>query len=595
MSFLGEAAIFLIAAVLAVPVSKRLGLGSIIGYLAAGVLIGPFGFGFIAEPENVLHFAEFGVVLLLFIIGLELQPSRLWVMRRAILGAGGGQMAATTLALGALGLVFGLALQEAIIVGLALALSSTAFALQILAERGEMTTRQGRTGFAILLFQDMAVIPILALIPFLTTGLEPVDEIADPAKIVQGLGALFVVIVGGRFIVGAAYSAVAAADVPEVLTALALLIVIGTALLMDSVGLSMGLGAFLAGVLLAESEFRHQVETDIEPFKALLLGLFFIAVGMSANLDTALEAPMIVIGIAVGLMVLKGMILAGLGWWFGLGRHGTRTLAIGLSQGGEFAFVIFTVAIAQGALRAHVADILVVSVTISMALTPLAFLLLDLYEDSRTHETSEDAEEDIEALEEEAPQVIIAGFGRVGQIVGRILKARGIPFVGLEKDPRQVKLVASFGNKSYYGDASRVDLLRAAGADKAAVFVLAVGNMEASLKIAETVRHAFPKLEIYARAINREHAYRLMDLGVRLIERETFRGSLHLARRVLTGLGLPDRAAELTVDTFRQHDEHLLASHYEIKDDFEKRRLLTRKAADELAELIQKDIAGKDR
>ncbi len=378
MTLLSEAAIFLAAAVVTVPLFRRFKLGAVLGYLAAGVLIGPYGLKFLSAGENLMHFAELGVVLLLFVIGLELQPSRLWILRRSVFGLGAAQVFFTAALVAIIALALGQTLTVAVVIGLGLAMSSTAFVLQILAEKGQLTQRHGRSSFAILLFQDLAVIPLLALIPLLGAGDAPASGAGVWLGALKAIGVIVAVIVGGRYLLRPILHAIASAGIQEIFTAAALLVVIGTALLMTSVGLSMSLGAFLAGVLLADSEYRHELEADIEPFKGLLLGLFFISVGMSANLGLVLAHPLAIIGAAVGLMLLKAAVLLGIGRISGHSWQSSRGLAVALSQGGEFAFVLFALAADNALFGRTLTDSLVIVVTLSMALTPLAFVLNDV-------------------------------------------------------------------------------------------------------------------------------------------------------------------------------------------------------------------------
>ncbi len=586
MSLLMQSAVFLGAAVIAVPISRRLGLGSVLGYLAAGAAIGPWGFGLISDVKNILHFAEFGVVLLLFVIGLELQPSRLWTMRRPVFGLGGLQVTVTALLIAAAALAFGLEWRAALVAGLALALSSTAFALQLLAEKQQMTTRHGRTAFSILLFQDIAVIPILALVPLMSmnsTG--PVDPMEVLIAVGKVGGIIAAVIFVGRFALRHVFRLVARSGIHEVFTACALLTVIGTALIMEGVGLSMALGAFLAGVLMADSEFRHAVEADIDPFKGLLLGLFFIAVGMSVNFGLLATELWLVLALVLGLTALKSVVLYGLGVISGHPPRSGGYLAISLSQGGEFAFVILTIAVAAAVIPSSLSELLILVVTFSMALTPVLYLLYERSLAAWMRDTS-DRPYDVPADEEN--QVIIAGFGRFGQIVGRVLQARKITFTALESSSQQVDFVANYGNKVYYGDAGRVDLLRAAGADNAVIFIIAVDDADASVRIAQAVVENFPDLRILARARNRQHAYRLMDLDVAHIWRETFHSSLDTARHTLTFLGLSDIEADRTVQTFREHDEARLVEQHGMKDDV-KAAAQAREWARELEEILAQD------
>ena len=590
MPFLLQALIFLSAAVVAVPLSKRLGLGSVLGYLAAGLVVGPDVLGLFDEVDDVLHFAEFGVVLLLFIIGLELQPARLWTLRRAVFGLGGGQVVLTAASITLVATALGVSFHSALIAGLALSLSSTAFVLQILHERREVATRHGRAAFGILLFQDLAVIPILAALPLLAltdTGLGTSQAWIDVGK---GVLAIAAVTVGGRYLLRFLLRIVARSRVREVFTATALFTVIGVALLMDLVGLSMALGAFLAGVLLADSEYRHELEADIEPFKGLLLGLFFIAVGMSVDLDLLLAQPLLVVGIVLGLVALKAAAVLLLAR---IARHTWNTsflLAIALAQGGEFAFVILGVGLGINMLDPETADLLILVVTLSMAMTPLLFL----FHDQVVSRLRKDAEPEYDGHIPEENQVIIAGMGRVGQIVGRVLAGRRIGFTALESDAAQVDFVRRFGNKVYYGDAGRLDLLRAAKAEEAVLFVLAIEDVEQSLATARVVVKHFPHLKILARARNRQHAYALMDLGIRDVVRDTYFSSLEMTRHVLTELGHePDHAAHI-VDTFREHDMKRLHAQREVHKDLDRMAAENLQWTRELEELFEQDARERD-
>ncbi|HET8881349.1 MAG TPA: monovalent cation:proton antiporter-2 (CPA2) family protein [Solimonas sp.] len=582
---LADIALFLAAAVLFVPLFRRLGLGAVLGYLAAGVVIGPSGIGAIGEPEQVLHFAEYGVILLLFIIGLELQPSRLWTMRRSVFGVGAAQVFVTTAALAGLGVAFGLDARTAVVAGFGLAMSSTALVLQMLGERRELTTRHGRAAFSILLFQDLSVIPFLALIPLLAHGSAHVG--GGWVNAAKTLGMFFVVVLGGRYAVRPVMKRIAAADTPELFTAAALLIVIGTALAMAAVGLTMSLGAFLAGVLLSESEFRHELQADIEPFKGLLLGLFFIAVGMSADLQLLFAQPLRILGLVVVLLTIKATVLWVLARWSGLNNDASGALAAALAQGGEFAFVLFSVAVGAGVMRADLSALLVLVVTISMMATPPLFSL-----QIRTRRRREARPYD--TIETDEHEVLIAGFGPFGQIVARILRVKHIAFTVLDKDFEHVDFVRQFGNKIFYGDASRLDLLRAAHADKARVFVLAIPDVEASLRTAQTVRRHFPHLRILAAAVNRQHALQLMALGIASddIIRRSYFSSIEMTRRVLTGLGDSDEAANHAIDVFLRHDAEVLKRQFDVPlGDVQKMRQTTQDAARELEELFAADRA----
>ena len=584
MAFIEQVAIFLAAAVIVVPLARRAGLGSVLGYMLAGAIMGPWVLDLVDDEQEVLHFAEFGVVLLLFVIGLELQPRRLWAMRRAVFGLGGGQVALTAAVLAGLALLFGLPIETAVVAGLALSLSSTAFALQVLAERNELTTRHGRLSFSILLFQDLAVIPILALLPLLapTSGDGGGMLWLDIAK---AAGMIALVALGGRYLLRYVLRLVARFGTHEVFTATTLLTVVGVALLMQLAGLSTALGAFLAGVLLADSEYRHELEADIEPFKGLLLGLFFMAVGMTVDIGLVIDASLTVLGLALGLMLAKMLCLAAIARIDTANWRTIRGTAVSLSQGGEFAFVILAVAVSSSLMDGRTSDMLIVAVTLSMAATPLAFKAGDWLNGRLERE----AEPEYERHIEEENQVIIAGFGRVGQIVGRILRLRRIGFTALETSAEQVDFVRRFGNKVYYGDASRVELLRAANADKAVLFVLAIEDVERSLATARAVRKHFPHLAIFARARNRQHAYALMDLGITHIVRDTFHSSLELAYGILTKLGLGDFESRHTIDTFREHDTSSLIQQHEIAHDTDRLAEEAKHWTRELEEMFAED------
>ena len=586
MSTLSLAALFLGAAVIAVPISKYLGLGSVLGYLAAGIVLGPWGLNLFHQVDDLLHIAEFGVVLLLFIIGLELQPRRLWALRKSVFGLGGAQLLITAAILTPLAYWFGgLSLAPALIVALALALSSTAFALQTLAEKHQLSSKHGRAAFSILLFQDLAVIPLLALVPLLGVSAAGPDD-STVLGLIKVVVVLAAVILGGHYLLRHVLKIVARTGVHEIFTAMALLTVVGTALLMEAVGLSMALGAFLAGVLLADSDYRHELEADIEPFKSLFLGLFFMAVGMSVELGQIAEQPARVLALVFGLVLVKFVVLYGLGRYNGLNAASARNLAISISQGGEFAFVILNVAVLYQIVPNADADLLILVVTLSMAVTPLLFAVNDWWTSRNPPETSTAA---FDTPPEEVRHVIIAGFGRFGQIVGRVLRAKKIPFTALESDQEQVAYVRRFGNQAYYGDAARLDLLRAAGAAEAAALVLAIDDMDATLRAVKTASKHFPNLKLYARARNRQHAYQLMDLGVRVVWRETYLSSLDMTRAVLRGLGYSDAESTRAVARFQEHDEALLYAHRALHTDEEKMAQAAIQGARELADLFEQD------
>jgi len=587
MDSLDQAAIFLLTAVLLVPVFQRFKLGAVLGYLAAGMLIGPWGLRIVADAESTLRLAEFGVVMLLFLIGLELDPARLWALRRPVFGLGGAQVAATAIVLSGCAWLLGLSWQAALAAGFACAMSSTALVLASLAERRQLATRHGRETFAVLLFQDLAVIPVLALLPLLG------DEAGNPAahwtSAVKGIAAIAVVVIASRCVVRPALKFVARHGSRDIFTAAALLLVIGTALVMDKIGLSMALGAFLAGVLLADSEFRHELEANIEPFKGLLLGLFFMAVGMNANLGLLRDAPFAILGLALGLMVLKALVMYAIARVGGAPNDAAQRIAVALSEGGEFAFVLFAAAAALGIFDRGTTQLLVMAVTVSMLLAPGLFVL---HERVLARWMERTAAPEFDSIDGPGNPVIIAGYGRFGQIVSRVLAMCGVHFTALEVSYQQVDFVRKFGSKVYYGDASRLELLHAAHAQDAKLFVLAIDDVEASVRTAALVRRHFPDLPILARARNRVHYFGLRDLGVKWIYRETFPASLEAAHQALLQLGLGIAASEQAVTLFKQHDEAQLEAQYAVRRDDLQLIQTTKDAAEQLRGLFESDVAG---
>jgi monovalent cation:proton antiporter-2 (CPA2) family protein len=579
MQSLTTFAALLLASVLFVPLFKRAGLGTVLGYLAVGMLIGPYGVKLVRDPDNLLHTAELGVVLLLFVIGLELKPSRLWALRKSVFGLGAMQLFGVAAALAAAGLYTGLSLSAAALVGIILALSSTAFVLPTLAERRELSTRYGREAFAILLFQDLSVIPLLALIPLFGTG-KP-TALTHPAV---GLGLLVAVMVVGRPLLDLLFRHVARVNSREMFTAAALVTVLGLALLMQAGGLSMSLGAFIAGVLLADSEFRHELEASIAPFQGLLLGLFFMAVGMSTNLTLLVKFPWQIIGLTAGLVMIKVVVLYGLRRLVGGPKLGSRMLALALAQGGEFAFVLFDAAQSFKVLGEVQADKLTLVVALSMAVSPLLLMFGDWL---ARREAGRRPPKAYDQMPSEASDVVIAGFGRVGQVVGRLLLARGIRFTALDADAGQVETVRKFGFKVFYGDAAHLDLLHAAQVGEAKVFVLAIDDVEASLRTAELVKKHFPHVQIVARARNRFHASRLMDMGIERQIREALPSSLEMARWTLELLHEPPALVDQMVTRFARHDAEVLARQQAIDHDEGKLIQSSKEARDELAQILE--------
>ncbi|MDE1169151.1 MAG: monovalent cation:proton antiporter-2 (CPA2) family protein [Pseudomonas sp.] len=593
-SLLQAAVVFLLAAVITVPLAKRLQLGAVLGYLFAGVIIGPQVLGLIGNPQSVSHISELGVVLLLFIIGLELSPRRLWVMRKAVFGVGLAQVLLTGVVIGTVAiLAFGQPLPTAVVLGLGFALSSTAFGLQSLAESKQLNSPHGRLAFAILLFQDIAAIPLIALVPLLAAGnvdVAPGDSLNHGLRV---LGSIAVVVVGGRYLLRPVFRTVARTGLPEVSTATALLVVIGTAWLMDLAGVSMALGAFLAGLLLADSEYRHELESQIEPFKGLLLGLFFISVGMGANLSLLHEAPATVIGLMLLLIAIKLPLLWLIGRLAGgLGKISALRLGVVLAAGGEFAFVVFKIGRDQGLFDQHLYDTLLLTITLSMAVTPLLLLACARWLKSRPKPLVP-VPEHLKAIDTDAPRVVIAGMGRMGQIVSRILRAQNIPFVALDTSVDTIELTRSFGNMPvFYGDPLRAEILSAAKVGEAEYFIIATDDPETNIKTAELVHRLYPHLKIIARARNRQHVHRLVEVGAEAI-RETYYSSLEMSRRTLMGLGLSEEQANWRIKRFKQHDEQVLAAQYLVRDDAAKVMQTAQEARAELATLFESDTSNR--
>lgn len=553
--------VFLSAAVISVPLFKRIGLGSVVGYLVGGTIIGPWGIGLITNVDSILHLSEFGVVLLLFLIGLELKPQRLWILRRPVFGLGGLQVVLTSLTFFTLLSFLGLEKRQAIVISISISLSSTAFALQVLGEKNELNTTHGRSAFAILLFQDLAVIPIMATLSFLTESSSDPGSHGSIKEILFAVGTIITVILAGRFLARPLFRLVASSGNYEIFTALSLLIVIGVSILMSQIGLSMALGSFLGGVILADSEYRHELESNLEPFKGLFLGLFFLAVGMSINLGEVLKDPILVIVLAFILIFVKAIILYSIGLITKHSKEVSLNLSTIISQGGEFAFVILGVGVSLSILPKERADLVIAVVTFSMGLTPILGILKDKSA-KWVFKKDQNLKED---TIEEQNRVIVAGFGRFGQIIARMLFVHKIGFTALEHNPDQVNLARKFGYKIYYGDASKLSLLRSAGAEHADLFILAIQDIDVSLKVAELIKKNFPNLTIIARARNREHVFKLMELGIQIIRRDTFASALELAGETLSQLGFMDSEVEKKVKKFRAHDELTLKGQFQIR------------------------------
>ncbi len=564
-SWLAGLLVYLAAAVLAVPIAKYLGLGSIIGYLAAGIVIGPWGLGLVTNPQDMLHFSEFGVVLMLFLIGLELEPRRLWSLRKPIFGWGSAQLFGSAALLIGAGLLAGVDWRMALVAALGLGLSSTAIGLGVLNERGLMNTTSGQSVLSVSLLQDVAAIPILALLPLLADERTSHQGNAwiGAAKV---LGVIAVIVFGGRLLIRPALRWIARSKTPEIFTAASLLLVVATAALMQTVGLSMALGAFLAGVLLAESEYRRELETDIEPFKGLLLGLFFIAVGMTIDFAVVLQRPGVIAAVVLGFLFLKAAVLWAMGRLMPLPRQERPVFIILLAQGGEFGFVVFQTAAQAGVIEGAVSSLLVAAVAISMLVTPLLLVATDRW---LMPLLAGRGKARLPELDEPQNQsVIIAGFGRYGQVVGRMLYANGIQPTVLDIDGDQIETMRRFGWRVFYGDATRLDLMRTAGAATAKVVVVAVDDVEQSLRVVRMVRENFPDLLVVARARNVQHYFELYDLGVRAIERETLDAALMSARSVLEQLGWERHQARTLSLRFRRHNiEQLIKMAPHRKDE----------------------------
>jgi glutathione-regulated potassium-efflux system ancillary protein KefC len=583
--------VYLAAAVIAVPIARKLGLGSVLGYLIAGCVIGPFGLRQIADVHSVEQVSEFGVVLMLFLIGLELDLDELWKLRRAVFVGGGVQIGITG-ALLSLGLIaLDLAWPAALIAGYALAMSSTAIGMQVIAERNMTATPAGRTGFAILLFQDIAAIPLIAMVPLVAQMLG-LGKVANTEPVWQkaliAAAAIAAVIIAGRYLVKPVLRIVAKADVREVFTAFALLLVFGIAELMSFAGLSMALGAFIAGVLLASSEYRRALETDIEPFKGLLLGLFFIGVGMSIDFGIVFARPGTLATLVVGLIAIKFVVLVAIAKPLGVPRRQRLAFGALLGQGGEFAFVVFSVAAEARVLDGTWIPLLTAAVAISMAATPIVLIVAD-----RLVARVARKEREADVIDEQAP-VIIAGFGRYGQIVARVLGGFGYPMVVLEHDPDQIELLRRFGTKVYYGDATRLDLLVAAGAKDAALLVIAIDDVDDSMQLARAATEAFPKLRILARARNVRHWLELRELGIEEVERETFESALRTARSALERLGIRPYEARRVSDRFRRSTVRTLEQMLPDFRDEQKLVARAKSGRDELEKMLSDDRARRD-
>lgn len=597
-SLLLQALVYLAAGVISVPIAKRLGLGSVLGYLIAGVIVGPFAVGLVGDAGDVMAFAEFGVVILLFLIGLEVRPALLWEMRTSIFGLGAAQMVASATAVGAVVLLAGADWRVALAAGLILAMSSTAIVLQNLEEKGLRQGPVGQAAFGVLLFQDLAVIPLFALLPLLALAPGAAEAAGGHGgsilagqpewlRILATFAAVAVVVVGGRYLTRPMFRFIAAARLREIFTASALLLVVGVAALMELVGLSPALGAFLAGVVLAESEFRRELETDIEPFRGLLLGLFFITVGAGLDLGLVAARPVLVISLTLALMAAKFLAMWAVGMAFRRSRRDAATIAVSLAQGGEFAFVLLGFVAGANVLTAGDAALATAVVALSMALTPIAFAL---YEKLVLNRAAGLAEPEKLAFDDGAPDAIVAGFGRFGQIATRLLTANDFKVVLLDSSIEQIDTIRRFGWRVHYGDATRLDLLRAAGADKARLLLVAIDDKDKAVELVKSATEYFPNLTIIARAFDRRHAYELVRVGGDDVVRETFESALLFGKKALLRLGLSDRRAAKAVTLFREHDMTLFKKLAPVYGEEERYAMAVRDSRETMEKLLAEEM-----
>ena len=597
-----QAFVYLAAAVISVPIARRFGLGSALGYLLAGLVIGPNILGLVGEEgQDVMHFAEYGVVLMLFLVGLELQPSVLWRMRVPIIGLGGLQVTVTALAVGVFCAWLGYEWQTAVAIGLILSMSSTAIVLQTLDEKGWMKTAAGQSGFSVLLFQDVAVIPMLAAMPFLA-----IPAFVDSEKLAElvtagaqsgrpgwlsallVLGAVVAIVLAGRYLTRPVFHYIAKTGSREIFIAATLLIIVGVTLSMHAVGLSPALGTFLAGVVMAESEYRHELETSIEPFKGLLLGLFFISVGASIDVKLVLSEPMMIAGLVLGLMVLKFLILYVLGRIFKLPNADSLLFSFTLAQGGEFAFLLVSFALQSYALDIDLANKIIMVVVISMVLTPIAIVVFERVIQPRLINTC--AEREPDEIDDHDNPVIIAGYGRFGQIVSRLLKASGYEATLLDHDAGQIELTGRFGYKVFYGDAANGDLLRAAGAGRARLLVIAIDDKEKAVEMLHIARMQCPNIKILARAYDRKHAYELIHAGADFLSRETFGSALAMGEEALQLLGLSEGRAKRMAASFDKHDTEGMYKLSEVWGDDHEYGMRIRQNLETLESVLQADL-----
>ena len=585
--------IFTIASVVFVPLFRKLQMGAIIGYMFAGVIIGPYFTGLITDTDLIMHFSELGLVFLWFFIGLEITPARIWRLRRWILGLGLSQVLVTGLIFTVIAQFLGWSIGASYVIGFGLALSSTAFALQLLKEHHQFNTTHGQGSFSILMFQDLAILPLLASLSFFSDGQFALPTLTG---LLQVIAIIFVLILIEQYVIRHILHLVAESQTHEVFTAMSLLLVIGAALLFQAVGLHMGMGAFLAGLLLTKSEYRHEFEINLTPFKGLLMGLFFISVGMSLNLQVLITSWHFVIFITLGFMTLKGLIIFGLGHLFRFPKPSTQNMTFTLPQAGEFSFILFSSAVSTGIMDIESSSLFTAAVIMSMAITPFIFNFNQKYLpiDETGSSESKTVKNKTEKLgQEKEAEIIIAGFGRFGQTVSRVLKMEGIKHIILEHSASQVKAARRFNNEVYYGDASRADILKAAGGDHAKIFVLAIDDVEKSIETAKMVRQNFPDIKIVARARHRRHAMDLLKLDISIVHREIYFSGLEMARDILLLTGKSDDFTNSRLDKFRQYDEKVLQKQMHIKDE-EKFMSLTHQMNQDLIKLLEEDEKNQD-
>lgn len=584
---LNQILIFIGASIIMVPLFHRMGFGSVLGYLIAGVFVGPYGFRLIRDLESVMHFSEFGVVLLLFVIGLEIQPRKLWSMKKDLIGLGGVQVLLCTLIFGLAGMIVTGNTITSFVLGFGMSLSSTAFAVQSLQARNNFNTEFGKSSFSILLMQDLLAIPALAIIPGLGGG--EAGEGGHGSMELSYLFPVFIIllVLVSRFVLQPFFRIIARTHQREIFTATALFVVLGVASIMLKIGLSAALGTFIAGVLLADSEYRHELEANIDPFKSMLLGLFFISVGMTVSLEIIVSKPFMIFGFALLYLAIKLGVIYGTGRLFRMNHMNAKQMALTIAQGGEFAFVIFSIALSSKLADPETIKFLTAIITLSMALNPV----ISMIDEKLVHLKREPAiEPRFDEIKDEYPEVMIAGFGRFGQMFGRILRAQKIPFVAIDRDESQIELLRKFGNKVYFGDVMRLDLLEIAGIANAKYFVMAIDDVEVSVEAAKLIREKFPHIKIFARARNRGHVFDFFDIGVERVKRETFDSSVMFVKELLIEMGTAADKAQNIIEKFATHDEIMLREQYQVRDDDKKFVSVSKQAAAQLSHVLSDEM-----